>query len=1164
MPKQIKLGFDRIPVPATDNLEKLYDYTTGNLLQSAEGGNLYTEVVSEVSGFGTVANSTPVHVNNDAEIPLSIAEQFPETSAVSSSLLGVPRQERQLSLFSDVSTYGLNSNYWEFFQYTGGPGFQPVEWSTRRNPTYGSRYYTKLIEVSNEQALAIVAFPVTYTFPFGKNFEEIGIYDSTRFPRYINFIKLGILLFQQYTATGQGTFAKENFLDPEYAYVDGTDVIYSDEFQLIDVFSEIEKWTMTWNKLVRGKLEDPISGAVINIPEEYGDALPGYSATVPSFGQLQSRKTYRYQPGRASGFTFGIRVSTDPGSLTNVLEWGCGNETDAYMFQILGSKFNIVRRSTIPLPEQNLIYMGLTKDDQQLTKVQNPLLTTELWETVIPRDKFTGDPLDSTGKSGYQVQFEQVTMWKIEFSWYGAIGVKFYVYTPVDNDDARWIMIHRIIIEDSIGAPCLKDPFLRFRYTLFTNNTSNITFPQYIYKYGASYYVDGGDEGTTTNHSYSSNAILASPIRTKSVIGVRPKNYIKNKQGDNIINQKDIIPSNVTVTSEVGAKISVIDCEGCPGFGYFYAPSLRNRLAGYVDNFTVSQNGATISFASEPADIISISSTPSEFIVTHDTANIAVFPVGRYVRIANSDVEGYNGVWKVSTATNGSFTIASTSSPSEIATDVGIVSKVFSKEDNNKKLIADGIYSTYIKVFSDGVDSANIARRVADSRDNNEIKYPGANYSSTTQVVLASGSKVPVNGQTFSMRLSGYSGIAVGNTPLTRNNININFLNPRASDSRHFAEFFVGITDLKPYIDNDTGELLFKKKETDQGQPLDLNNILYGEYAQYAASKNRDGLDTGESDPRYGDVFEVDPQISNPKGNDSGYCSQAKVVITQQEFPATYTSVPPTGSAVGSHFLVSENGSIAGLEGLKGGEVGTVTSTLFTGSGVYFESDKFTSFTEGNTAKYYIAIDSPLEGISQISIKFASIEGRWITKSKVFNYDIFPLYVIVGLRDGARVNNITVDEFDLVSQFSYTPVWIRTADSPLILVNSGSGSQITSPDGSVSWSGIERINPTTGLFESGGTSVSGAPSANFVEQFRLDSAQVDTQLQQPLRPGEIRTSFYVGENETNEFRLDHVFGADRNVLTPGLLNVGATFIVVKSLPGEPEGDVQLNLLTKEQ
>ena len=1163
MPKQIKLGFDRILVPTSDNLEKLYDYSTGNLLQSAEGGNIFTQVISEISGFSTSTNATPVHINNDTKNPLKIEEQFAETSQVSSSLLGIPRQEQQLGLFSDVSTYGLNSSNWEYFQYNSGPGYQPIEWTTRRNPTYGSRYSTQLLEVSNEQALAIVSFPVTYTFPFGKNFEEIGIYDAARFSRYVKFITLGILLFQQYTVFGQPAFAKENFLDSEYAYIDGTDVIYNDEFSLADVFAEIEKWTMTWNKLVRGLIKDPLSGEIISIPEQLGDALPGYTATAGQFGLLQSRKAYRYQPGRASGFTFGIRVSTDPGSLTNILEWGCGNDSDAYMFQIVGSRFNIIRRSTIPLPEQNLILMGLTKDDQKLIRVQNPLLNTELWETVIPRDKFTGDPLDSTGKSGYLVQFEKVTMWKIEFSWYGAIGVKFYVYTPVGNDDARWILIHRIIIEDSIGAPCLKDPFFRFRYSMYTNNTSNITFPQYIYKYGASYYIDGGDEGARTNHSYASNTILSSPIKTKPVMGLRPKNFIKNKQGDDIINRKVIIPSSITVSSEVNAKISVIDCEGCPGYGYFYSPSLRNRVVGYTDNFTISQNGSTISFANSTANIISISSTSTEFIVTHATDDISTFPIERYVRIANSDVEGYNGVWKISSATVGSFTVANSSNPTEIALDVGIVSKVFSREDNNAKLIADGIYSSYIKVNQDGVDSASIARRVADSAINNEIKFPGANYSSTTQVVLADGTKVPVNGQTFSMRLSKYSGFAVGSTPLTRNNININFLNPSTSDSRHFAEFFVGITDLKPYIDQ-SGKLLFRKKETDVGQPINFENLLYGEYAPFSASKNRDGLDVGEGDPRYGRIFEFDPRISNPRGNDSGYCSQLTTVVNQREFGVSYTNTAPIGSAIGAHFLISEDDSLAGLTGLQGGEVGTVTSTLFTGSGVFFEYDKFTMFIENDIAKYFIAIDSPLEGISQISVKFVSITGRSIFKSKVFNYDVFPLYVVIGLRDGARVNNITLDESDVISQFSYSPVWIRSEDSSIIVVNSGSGSQITSPDGSVSYTGAEGINTSTGLFESGGTSIPGSTSANFIEQYRLDSAKVDTQLQQPLRPGEIRTSFYVGETDTTEFQLNHIYGADRNVLTPGFLNVGATFIVVKSLTGEPEGEVQLNLMTKEQ
>jgi hypothetical protein len=52
--------------------------------------------------------------------------------------------------------------------------------------------------------------------------------------------------------------------------------------------------------------------------------------------------------------------------------------------------------------------------------------STPMWETVIPRTKFNGDSLLGTGPSGYILSFENVTMYKIEYSWYGAIGAKFY------------------------------------------------------------------------------------------------------------------------------------------------------------------------------------------------------------------------------------------------------------------------------------------------------------------------------------------------------------------------------------------------------------------------------------------------------------------------------------------------------------------------------------------------------------------------------------------------------------------------------------------------------------------------------------------------------------------------------------------------------------------
>ena len=52
-----------------------------------------------------------------------IEESFKESSEVSNTLLGVNRAEVQLSLFSNVSSYGLDPDEFETYSYTGGNSF---------------------------------------------------------------------------------------------------------------------------------------------------------------------------------------------------------------------------------------------------------------------------------------------------------------------------------------------------------------------------------------------------------------------------------------------------------------------------------------------------------------------------------------------------------------------------------------------------------------------------------------------------------------------------------------------------------------------------------------------------------------------------------------------------------------------------------------------------------------------------------------------------------------------------------------------------------------------------------------------------------------------------------------------------------------------------------
>lgn len=1074
MPKQIKIGFDKTLSPKVATFEPLYDIS-GVQLQNQNQEPLFTEEKGVLKEFYSSKKALSSHFNNDPKTPVKVIEQFPETSQVSSSLLGVPRDEKQLGLFADVSTYGFNDTIWEFFTSGGPGGF--AQWNNRKNKDYGNRYGIRVEEIVEEQAIALKAFPISYSFPYSPRFGSTGGYSSALYSQYVNFFELGRILYDAYINDEDERFelfAIENFLSPEVGYIQNQEVIYNPNLPLETVFEEIEKWTMAWIKLRNGTLFFPNS-IKVEFPEGYdvNNTRPGYSSTSGYYGQIQSRKVFRYQPGRISGFTFGLRSSSDQASLNNIIEWGCANDTDEYMFQIRGPNFNIVRRSTVPLPAQNLIDMGLNPQSQVLVNPSNPFTSgtfnpdtggviplKQLYEIVIPRDKFNNDSLDGNGPSGYILTPEQVTMYKIEFSWYGAIGAKFYAYVPIGNGDARWVLIHTLIIENKIGEPCLNDPYFRFKYVMKINETSNLVEPQFVYKYGASYYIDGGDEGASVTYSTSSEKIQASPLFTRSALGISAKTLIKNKNGQNIKNKKNIIPDNISVITDNPIRIDIIDCEGCPGFGHHYAPSLVNGTRATPANVTFNSAGTSI-FYSDDA----------------------------------------------------SFTI----------------------NDIDKKIIGSGIYSTYVANISEDFKTATIKRKISTAEPD-----INSNYSNTNFVVLSNGALKAIKNQEYNVRLTGYDDVAVSTLQLTKPNIDINFLNPSRNDGGSFADFYIGVTNKEPSLDPLTDELLL------DSLPYDSNNVLYAEWTNSGVNLSIDAYETSESDQSYGTIFEIDPQIKTPAGVNSGVCSKMSVRVTEFVVNSTFTTTHPITGAPGNFLIFdSSNSILSSLEGLEGGQIGIESGGNYIASSTTFVDDKATFYVTESGSKYYVTVsDNGLASESKIIFRVIRIYGRYINKTKVFSFDLYPLYIVIGMRDKAAIHNITIEEYDSVNKFSYSPQWLISPLSFITVINSGT---LT-----------ESLNANNGAFNSGGLSFEGDPGTNYIEIDRLSSAVIDKQLQQPLRPGQIRSTLFLGENDSKNIKLDYLFGQDRYVITPGSYNTKATFFTLKALDESANTQITLN------
>ena len=682
---KVKIGFDRKPAQLVDSTVPLFDTDSSQELQDDGFNPLFTEEKTFFDEAQLSVNATSVVVNNTQAVP--VTEQFPSTSAVSNSLLGIPRAEEQLSLFSDVSTLGLDENTWEFYEYQSQRNrYQQWEY---RDSEDGKRYSSKLIENIPEQAIELSSNAVPYGYPW--NEAQPQYYSASQYFKYKNFIILGNLLYLYAEKYEPGT--QSGYLNPANVRwgIQGGGTIggvaesyfqthfFGNNMSEESAFRYIDKWTQTWMSIKRDEFTFPrsfinqtILRATSGINEELklslfqryrdlnveqlgtGDQAsgitnqmdsvirnhfnssgyvfeetdtkgtqPGYNLGTKQQVVLQTKEVYRYQPGRISGFTFGTRVDIDPTTEANFAEWGCVNESDEYVFQLAGKNINIIRRSTVPLTDQSLsLSGGFNQTDTEFyneIEGERPLAGGEIkptyYELKVPQNRWNGDQLNGNGRSGYDIDPENVTMWKIEFSWYGAIGVQFYAYVPVGNAEARWVKLHRIVIENSLTQANLQDPYFRMRYNLVVGDRTVTTKPQFVYKYGSSVYIDGGDLGTSTVKSFLSqqktvpedqdaplgvNNDLIPNDDFQPMLGIKSKTFIANRDGKLRPSRIITIPTSLNVSANKLIEVDLLEAEAARGFGFTYDNGLRwnpNASPGINEhNLLLTAGDASITF----------------------------------------------------------------------------------------------------------------------------------------------------------------------------------------------------------------------------------------------------------------------------------------------------------------------------------------------------------------------------------------------------------------------------------------------------------------------------------------------------------------------------------------------------------------------------------------
>jgi hypothetical protein len=394
-------------------------------------------------------------------------------------------------------------------------------------------------------------------------------------------------------------------------------------------------------------------GTTVHVASESAAKVALGTAVTNNYQILGSRRFFRYQPGRVSSATFGVRanLSTDK---TDIKKFGAFDKRDGYYIEIQGGgqtgindkEFNLycVRRTSalesneagirtanvsdgdrgtagtdLVIVRAGLTYVHAALFDRSLQGAGNNIggnassdgtvtvaasfLTVPndyryTYEYRVPRKFFSHDRLDAenrtqyysdrtpgrssftvsiTGTAGsptvaygnstavltvdgdiatrqsvWDVDLSKVTMFKMEYSWYGAVGGHFLAYVPdaTTAGEARWVRMHHLRASNQLTSPSLANPTLPLSYLVQKSTSGN---ENALFKYGASYYIDGGDKGTIVARSQGNSADRAVTTGGTMLMGLRTRSTINS-----IRNRMQVYPTRLGVGSDGRASITLI------------------------------------------------------------------------------------------------------------------------------------------------------------------------------------------------------------------------------------------------------------------------------------------------------------------------------------------------------------------------------------------------------------------------------------------------------------------------------------------------------------------------------------------------------------------------------------------------------------------------------
>lgn len=516
-------------------------------------------------GKKRAAESVPVVLATD-QGAIPVIEQQKVATEVSLSLLGIPRSETALGIFGDVNTYNVNETEWAFYptKYTTVTvGANKIGWGVRHEPTESAAYVSAPGELSENQTSS--TFVPKYAVLTSKRFfrYQPGRVSSATFGvRMTTTSAISNTTFEVTAPAVDGTLGAPETIIPshkqdthkKWGMFDNYNGYY---FEIIGdggmsapTVQDLKFWCVRRFTSVNS---DPNTAN-----GEFGLA-GGLLSNVATYDMFIVRDNRRLC--HAALFDATLRCSsTTPGAirLRRPTDSTVPTGWNKHVAATANQAYTSTDGTTANLKGLfGFNYPGTGSD----TDIYVPSQYAKVYEQRIPRRYFNGDPLHgastfyryssdsykyngrqysegdwvrdldnapTTDSSVHNVDFTRVTMYKIEYSWYGAVGAQFFAYVPDSTGGAKWVSIHHIRCSNQLSTPSLGNPTLPFRYVTWAGGS---TARQDICKYGTSYLIDGGDKGTVKINSATTDLARTA---YKSQVSVTPSN-VKTTNGSDLV-----------------------------------------------------------------------------------------------------------------------------------------------------------------------------------------------------------------------------------------------------------------------------------------------------------------------------------------------------------------------------------------------------------------------------------------------------------------------------------------------------------------------------------------------------------------------------------------------------------------------------------------------------